>query len=62
MNIKMHMIICFASAASIPGWLKWAFWSSPLTYAEIGLAVNEFLAPRWEKVRQTTNSLVLILA
>lgn len=36
--------------ASIPSWLKWGFWVSPLTYAEIGLAVNEFLAPRWQKV------------
>ncbi|KAJ6410935.1 hypothetical protein OIU84_007650 [Salix udensis] len=26
------------------------FWISPLTYGEIGLTVNEFLAPRWEKV------------
>ncbi|KAM0951250.1 putative ABC transporter, AAA+ ATPase domain, ABC-2 type transporter [Dioscorea sansibarensis] len=35
---------------SIPGWLKWGFWVSPVTYAEIGLTVNEFLAPRWQKV------------
>ncbi|KAJ1696028.1 hypothetical protein LUZ63_012726 [Rhynchospora breviuscula] len=36
---------------SIPQWLKWGFWVSPLTYAEIGLAVNEFLAPRWQKTQ-----------
>ncbi|XP_039114168.1 ABC transporter G family member 41-like [Dioscorea cayenensis subsp. rotundata] len=36
--------------SSIPGWLKWAFWVSPLTYTEIGLTVNEFLAPRWQKL------------
>ncbi|KAJ7974462.1 Pleiotropic drug resistance ABC transporter [Quillaja saponaria] len=35
---------------SIPAWLKWGFWLSPLTYAEIGVSVNEFLAPRWQKV------------
>ncbi|XP_020101536.1 ABC transporter G family member 41-like [Ananas comosus] len=35
---------------SIPSWLKWGFWTSPLTYTEIGLAVNEFLAPRWQKL------------
>ncbi|KAK6915724.1 Plant PDR ABC transporter associated [Dillenia turbinata] len=35
--------------ASMPNWLKWAFWVSPLTYGEIGLAVNEFRAPRWQK-------------
>ncbi|CAA2995350.1 pleiotropic drug resistance 3 [Olea europaea subsp. europaea] len=34
---------------SMPSWLKWAFWVSPLSYGEIGLAVNEFLAPRWQK-------------
>ncbi|RZC04317.1 Pleiotropic drug resistance protein 3, partial [Glycine soja] len=28
----------------------WGFWVSPLTYGEIGLTVNEFLAPRWEKM------------
>ncbi|KAG9154826.1 hypothetical protein Leryth_019541 [Lithospermum erythrorhizon] len=36
--------------SSMPVWLKWGFWVSPLTYGEIGLAVNEFLAPRWQKV------------
>ncbi|KAG1326103.1 Pleiotropic drug resistance protein 3 [Cocos nucifera] len=42
-------IVTSTIIASIPGWLKWGFWVSPLTYAEIGLAVNEFLAPRWQK-------------
>ncbi|KAE8008363.1 hypothetical protein FH972_004884 [Carpinus fangiana] len=35
---------------SLPAWLRWAFWLSPLTYAEIGASINEFLAPRWQKV------------
>ncbi|XAR52748.1 hypothetical protein NMG60_11020974 [Bertholletia excelsa] len=35
--------------SSMPTWLSWGFWVSPLTYGEIGLAVNEFLAPRWQK-------------
>ncbi|KAI5579409.1 hypothetical protein BDE02_08G087600 [Populus trichocarpa] len=35
---------------SMPAWLEWGFWFSPLTYGEIGLTVNEFLAPRWGKV------------
>ncbi|KAK6143828.1 hypothetical protein DH2020_024176 [Rehmannia glutinosa] len=35
---------------SMPIWLKWAFWVSPLSYGEIGLSVNEFLAPRWQKL------------
>ncbi|KAI8026768.1 Pleiotropic drug resistance protein 3 [Camellia lanceoleosa] len=36
--------------SSMPTWLKWGFWVSPLTYGEVGLALNEFLAPRWQKV------------
>nr|CAB3494159.1 unnamed protein product [Digitaria exilis] len=36
--------------ASMPGWLSWGFWISPLTYAEISTAINEFLAPRWQKL------------
>ncbi|XP_062206068.1 ABC transporter G family member 41-like isoform X2 [Phragmites australis] len=35
---------------SMPNWLKWGFWFSPLSYAEIGLTGNEFLAPRWQKI------------
>ncbi|XP_057798300.1 pleiotropic drug resistance protein 3-like isoform X2 [Salvia miltiorrhiza] len=35
--------------SSMPIWLKWAFWISPLSYGEIGLSLNEFLAPRWQK-------------
>ncbi|KAL8171785.1 hypothetical protein V2J09_023589 [Rumex salicifolius] len=35
--------------SSMPVWLKWGFWVSPLTYGEIGVSVNEFLAPRWQK-------------
>ncbi|CAK7326245.1 unnamed protein product [Dovyalis caffra] len=36
--------------SSMPVRLQWGFWFSPLTYGEIGLTVNEFLAPRWGKV------------
>ncbi|KAJ0035986.1 hypothetical protein Pint_24206 [Pistacia integerrima] len=35
---------------SMPSWLEWGFWVCPLTYGEIGMTVNEFLAPRWEKI------------
>uniref|UniRef100_A0A0E0HJ07 ABC transporter domain-containing protein n=1 Tax=Oryza nivara TaxID=4536 RepID=A0A0E0HJ07_ORYNI len=34
---------------SMPGWLNWGFWISPMTYAEIGTVINEFQAPRWQK-------------
>ncbi|KAK2973178.1 hypothetical protein RJ640_009808 [Escallonia rubra] len=43
--------------SSMPVWLKWGFWASPLSYGEIGLAVNEFLAPRWQKAL-TTNTTI----
>ncbi|CAM8903086.1 unnamed protein product [Rhodiola kirilowii] len=36
--------------SSLPPWLRWGFWLSPMTYGEIGISVNEFLAPRWQKV------------
>ncbi|GMQ08925.1 hypothetical protein CsSME_00052460 [Camellia sinensis var. sinensis] len=35
--------------SSMSTWLRWGFWFSPMTYGEIGLALNEFLAPRWQK-------------
>ncbi|KAG0466701.1 hypothetical protein HPP92_018281 [Vanilla planifolia] len=38
---------------SMPVWLSWGFWTSPSTYAQIGLAVNEFRGSRWQKT--TTN-------
>ncbi|KAH1114108.1 hypothetical protein J1N35_007486 [Gossypium stocksii] len=42
---------------SLPSWLEWGFWLSPLTYGEIGLSLNEFLAPRWEKVMSGNTSI-----
>jgi hypothetical protein len=35
----------------MPGWLNWGFWVSPLAYAQIGIAINEFQSPRWQKVK-----------
>uniref|UniRef100_A0A2N9IF51 ABC transporter domain-containing protein n=1 Tax=Fagus sylvatica TaxID=28930 RepID=A0A2N9IF51_FAGSY len=35
--------------SSMPVSLKWGFWVSPLTYGEIGLTLNEFLALRWQR-------------
>ncbi|KAF7045545.1 hypothetical protein CFC21_054641 [Triticum aestivum] len=34
---------------SMPEWLNWGFWISPMAYAEISIVINEFLAPRWQK-------------
>ncbi|OVA07250.1 ABC transporter-like [Macleaya cordata] len=36
--------------SSLPAWLNWGFWLSPMAYGEIGLSINEFQAPRWQKV------------
>ncbi|TYI55095.1 hypothetical protein E1A91_D11G116800v1 [Gossypium mustelinum] len=41
----------------LPSWLKWGFWLSPLAYSEIGIAVNEFLAPRWQQVSSSNATL-----
>ncbi|PWA38564.1 AAA+ ATPase domain-containing protein [Artemisia annua] len=43
---------------SMPSWLKWAFWVCPQSYAEIGLALNEFLSPRWNKMIISTNTTI----
>ncbi|XP_061351443.1 pleiotropic drug resistance protein 3-like isoform X4 [Gastrolobium bilobum] len=37
---------------SLPWWLRWGFWLSPMTYGEIGITLNEFLAPRWQKIQE----------
>ncbi|TKY54311.1 Pleiotropic drug resistance protein 3 [Spatholobus suberectus] len=38
--------------SSLPWWLRWGFWLSPLSYGEIGITLNEFLAPRWQKIQE----------
>ncbi|KAK8675956.1 hypothetical protein V6N13_034014 [Hibiscus sabdariffa] len=43
-------------SSSLPSWLGWGFWLSPVTYGEIGLSLNEFLAPRWQKVMSGNTS------
>ncbi|OEL14622.1 ABC transporter G family member 50, partial [Dichanthelium oligosanthes] len=42
---------------SMPGWLSWGFWTSPLTYAQITMAINEFLAPRWQQETLQNNTI-----
>nr|GLL29394.1 pleiotropic drug resistance protein 3-like isoform X1 [Ipomoea trifida] len=41
------------TTASMPVWLKWGSWVYPITYGELGLALNEFLALRWQKMPPT---------
>ncbi|KAK9136565.1 hypothetical protein Sjap_007159 [Stephania japonica] len=45
------------SKASMPAWLEWGFWVSPMTYGEIGLSGNEFLAPRWQIMLPTNTTI-----
>nr|XP_017241624.1 PREDICTED: pleiotropic drug resistance protein 3-like isoform X1 [Daucus carota subsp. sativus] len=42
---------------SMPSWLKWGFWVSPITYGQIALTLNEFHAPRWEKMLSTNTTI-----
>ncbi|XP_011005974.1 PREDICTED: pleiotropic drug resistance protein 3-like [Populus euphratica] len=42
---------------SLPSGLRWGFWLSPVAYAEIGASLNEFLAPRWQKVSSSNITL-----
>ncbi|KAH9321633.1 hypothetical protein KI387_016272 [Taxus chinensis] len=42
------------SREAVPSWWIWAYWCSPLSYSQNALAVNEFLAPRWNKPSSTT--------
>ncbi|KAJ0043838.1 hypothetical protein Pint_17175 [Pistacia integerrima] len=37
--------------SSLPAWLGLGLWFSPFAYAEIAVSVNEFLSPRWQKVK-----------
>ncbi|KAK2634480.1 hypothetical protein Ddye_029272 [Dipteronia dyeriana] len=45
------------STASLPAWLQWGFWISPLAYTEIGISINEFLSPRWQKILYSSTNL-----
>ncbi|GLT42700.1 hypothetical protein SLA2020_166860 [Shorea laevis] len=62
---SLLVILLFSGFAipleSLPTWIKWGFWISPMAYAEIGISLNEFLSPRWQKVssNETLGHLVL---
>ncbi|PKI53080.1 hypothetical protein CRG98_026541, partial [Punica granatum] len=49
--------LLFFFAASMPAWLRWGFRVSPMTYGEIGLSIDEFLAPRWQKMLPTNETI-----
>ncbi|KAG6550030.1 hypothetical protein Mapa_008543 [Marchantia paleacea] len=37
---------------SIKPWWIWGYWSSPLSYAQLAVNVNEFLAPQWDMIEE----------
>ncbi|XP_024515265.1 pleiotropic drug resistance protein 1 [Selaginella moellendorffii] len=45
-NLFFLWTLKFGIDAIHPWWI-WAYWSSPLMYAQNAIAVNEFTAPRW---------------
>ncbi|PON69592.1 ABC transporter-like [Parasponia andersonii] len=61
-SFAMLFVLLFAgfiiTKPSMPVWLKWGFWVSPLSYGEMGLSVNEFLAPRWQKILSTNTTTI----
>ncbi|CAI0540635.1 unnamed protein product [Linum tenue] len=51
------LLITFLSAMIKPWWV-WAFWLSPLSYAQRAISVNEFDADRWMKKSAIGNETV----
>ncbi|GAQ91789.1 pleiotropic drug resistance protein [Klebsormidium nitens] len=39
-------------------WWIWGFWISPLSYVQQGMAINEFSAPRWQKLAPGSNETI----
>ncbi|KAJ0080322.1 hypothetical protein Patl1_24243 [Pistacia atlantica] len=56
--VLIVLLFCgFVITHSSNAWVvEVGFLVSPLTYGEIGLSVNEFLAPRWQKVSSYRNT------
>nr|XP_024391802.1 ABC transporter G family member 36-like isoform X3 [Physcomitrium patens] len=46
----------------IPDWWIWAYWISPMTYAEQAISVNELLGDRWQHPNPGSNQTVGVAA
>jgi hypothetical protein len=46
---------CTLKSDSLQPWLRWANWTSPFTYAQNAIALNEFLDERWAIVSNHFN-------
>ncbi|XP_024517239.1 ABC transporter G family member 34 [Selaginella moellendorffii] len=44
------------SRENIPNWLTWGYWSTPLSYAQNALSANEFLAHRWQRPSNSSDT------
>ena len=55
------ILIHIPGTENIPKWWIWAYWCSPTSYGQNAIAVNEFLAPRWNKVILSLCSLRVFL-
>jgi ABC-type multidrug transport system permease subunit len=44
------------SKDNLQPWLRWGYWTSPFTYAQNAVALNEFLDDRWATVRTHFNT------
>lgn len=49
-DISFNSKLLDDSSDKIKKWWKWGFWSSPLTYAQNAIVVNEFLGNNWKNV------------
>ena len=46
-----YLLIVPFGAAQIPVWYKWVYWGvNPISYAQTGMAIIEFGAPRWQAI------------
>ncbi|KAM7275292.1 hypothetical protein ACFE04_017158 [Oxalis oulophora] len=46
------------SRENMPKWLVWGFWTSPMSYVQTALSVNEFLGDSWKHILPGTNETV----
>jgi hypothetical protein len=53
--------VLYIETDALQPWLRWGYWTSPFTYAQNAIALNEFLDKRWATVRTNFNSWLLTI-
>ncbi|KAL5225223.1 hypothetical protein ABZP36_011862 [Zizania latifolia] len=56
--IRFTMTLLLCNIGFIKPWWDWAYWISPLMYAQRAVSVNEFTASRWSEVSTSGNNTV----